>query len=165
MYIDENSKVMVQGITGNQGRFHTKLMLDYGTNIVAGVTPKKEGEKVHGIPVYNSVANALKETSVDASIIFVPARFCFDAIQESIDAGIKQTCIITEGIPVQDMVILTENARRKGVHLVGPNSPGILIPEKIKLGIMPSDLCRHGDIEVITKSGTLSYEIVKSIDL
>jgi len=163
MYISEKSKVLVQGITGNQGAFHTKLMLEYGTNIVAGVTPKKGGQEVHGVPVFNTIKEAIKETECDTSIIFVPARFTFDATKESLFGGIKMTCVITENVPVLDMVKLVEIAQKRGLHIMGPNCPGMLIPDKIKLGIMPGDMCHYGDVAVISKSGTLSYEITKAI--
>ena len=163
MYISEKSKVLVQGITGNQGAFHTKLMLDYGTNIVAGVVPKKGGQDVHGVPVFNNVNEAVKETGCNTSIIFVPARFTFGATKESLFAGIKLTCIITENVPVLDMVRLVELAHERDLNIVGPNCPGMLIPDKIKLGIMPGDMCHYGDVAVIAKSGTLSYEITKAI--
>ncbi|MHA1967241.1 MAG: succinate--CoA ligase subunit alpha [Candidatus Hodarchaeales archaeon] len=163
MYISENSKVCVQGITGNQGKFHTQLMLDYGTNIVAGVTPKKGGQEVLGIPVFNSVAEAVQERAVDTSIIFVPARFTYNAVMESLNAGVNMTCVITEGVPVLSMLELVETAHQKGLHLIGPNTPGMLIPDKIKLGIMPSDMCHFGNVATIAKSGTLSYEIAKAL--
>ena len=163
MYIDENSKVVVQGITGEQGAFHTQLMLDYGTNIVAGVTPKKGGQEVAGVPVFNTMKEAIKETGANTSIVIVPARFAAGATRESLYAGIIMTCIITENVPVFDMIQLVEKASKKGLHLVGPNCPGMLIPDKIKLGIMPGDMCHHGDVAVISKSGTLSYEITKAI--
>jgi len=163
MYISENSKVCVQGITGNQGKFHTQLMLEYGTNIVAGVTPGKGGQEVLDIPVFNSVSEAVKERGVDTSIIFVPAKFTYGAVMESLDAGVNMTCVITEGVPVHDMLRLVETAHKKGLHLIGPNTPGILIPDKIKLGIMPSDMCHFGTVATIAKSGTLSYEIAKSL--
>ncbi len=163
MYINENSKVLVQGITGSQGKFHTRLMLDYGTNIVAGVTPKKGGQMVHGIPVFNTVEGAEKEVGCDISIIFVPARFTFNAARESLNAGIKMTCIITENVPVFDMIQLIEIAQERNLHIVGPNCPGMMIPDKIKLGIMPGDMCNYGNVAVISKSGTLSYEITKAI--
>ncbi|MFX0060282.1 MAG: succinate--CoA ligase subunit alpha [Candidatus Hodarchaeota archaeon] len=163
MYINENSKVVVQGITGKQGMFHTQLMLDYGTKIVAGVTPGKGGQEVNGIPVYNKVKEAIRETGCDTSIVFVPARFIYGAVKESLFAGINLTCIITENVPVFDMIRLTEIAQEKSLHLIGPNCPGILIPDKIKLGIMPGDMCHYGNVAVISKSGTLSYEITKSI--
>ncbi|MFW9779394.1 MAG: succinate--CoA ligase subunit alpha [Candidatus Heimdallarchaeota archaeon] len=163
MYISEQSRVVVQGITGNQGRFHTQLMLDYGTNIVAGVTPKKGGEEVLGVPVFNTVQEAVSEKSADTSIIFVPARFTYGAVMESLEAGITMTCIITEHVPVFDMVRLVEFSRTRGLHLIGPNTPGMLVPDKIKLGIMPSDMCHFGRVAVIAKSGTLSYEITKAL--
>ncbi|MFW9853647.1 MAG: succinate--CoA ligase subunit alpha [Candidatus Thorarchaeota archaeon] len=163
MYISEQSRVVVQGITGNQGRFHTQLMLDYSTNIVAGVTPKKGGEEVLGVPVFNSVQEAVSEKSADTSIIFVPARFTYGAVMESLEAGITMTCIITEHVPVFDMVRLVEFSRTHGQHLIGPNTPGMLVPDKIKLGIMPSDMCHFGRVAVIAKSGTLSYEITKAL--
>lgn len=163
MYIDENSKVVVQGITGEQGAFHTQLMLNYGTNIVAGVTPKKGGQEVAGVPVFNTMKEAIKETGANISIVIVPARFAAGATRESLYAGIIMTCIITENVPVFDMIQLVEKASKKGLHLVGPNCPGMLIPDKIKLGIMPGDMCHHGDVAVISKSGTLSYEITKAI--
>jgi succinyl-CoA synthetase alpha subunit len=163
MYIDENSKVVVQGITGNQGVFHTRLMIDYGTNIVAGVTPKKGGQEVHSVPVFNTVKEAVQETECDTSIVFVPARYAFEAVKEALFDAIKIICIITENIPVLDMLKLVELAKEKDLHLVGPNSAGMLIPDKIKLGIMPSDMCYYGNVAVISKSGTLSYEITKAI--
>ena len=163
MFISENSKVVVQGITGSQGKFHTRLMLDYGTNIVAGVTPKKGGQMVHGVPVFNTVEGAVKEAGCDTSIIFVPARFTFNAVKESLLAGIKMTCIITENVPVFDMIQLIEMAHERDLHIVGGNCPGMMIPEKIKLGIMPGDMCIYGNVAVISKSGTLSYEITKAI--
>lgn len=163
MYINEKSRVVVQGITGNQGMFHSRLMLDYGTNIVAGVTPKKGGQKVHSVPVFNTVKEAVQETNCDTSIIFVPARFTFGAVKESLYAGIKVSCIITENVPIFDMLKLVEMAKERNLHLVGPNCPGMLIPDKIKLGIMPGDICHYGNVAIISKSGTLSYEITKAI--
>ncbi|UCG01462.1 MAG: succinate--CoA ligase subunit alpha [Candidatus Heimdallarchaeota archaeon] len=163
MYISEDSKVVVQGITGNQGRFHSQLMLEYGTNVVAGVTPKKGGQEVLGVPVYNTVQEAVDEQEVDTSIIFVPARFTYGAVMESLDAGVNMTCIITEGVPVFDMVRLVEIAKTRKLNLIGPNTPGMLIPDKIKLGIMPGDMAHFGDVAVIAKSGTLSYEITKAL--
>ena len=163
MYINENSKVIVQGITGKQGMFHTQIMLNYGTKIVAGVTPGKGGQQVHGVPVFNKMKEAIQEMGADTSIIFVPARFTLSAAMESLNAGINMTCIITENVPVFDMIQLVEKAKEKGLLLIGPNCPGMLIPDKIKLGIMPSDMCHYGDVAIISKSGTLSYEITKAI--
>ena len=136
MYIDENSRVVVQGITGNQGSFHTKLMLDYGTKVVAGVNPGKGGQEVHGVPVFNKMKEAKVATGYDTSIVFVPAEFAFGAVKESIYSGTKITCIITENVPVFDMLKLIELAQEKNLYLIGPNCPGMLIPGKIKLGII-----------------------------
>lgn len=163
MYISENSKVVVQGITGTQGMFHTKLMVEYGTNIVAGVTPGKGGQEIYGIPVFNEMKEVRQETGADTSIIFVPARFTLAAAMESLNAGITMTVIITENVPVFDMIKLVEKANEKGLHLIGPNCPGMLIPDKIKLGIMPDNMCHYGDVAIISKSGTLSYEITKAV--
>ena len=163
MYISENSKVVVQGITGTQGMFHTKMMVEYGTNIVAGVTPGKGGQEVYGIPVFNEMKEATLKTGADTSIIFVPARFTLAAAMESLNAGINMTVIITENVPVFDMIKLVEKAKEKGLNLIGPNSPGMLIPDKIKLGIMPGNMCHYGDVAIISKSGTLSYEITKAV--
>jgi len=163
MNISENSKVVVQGITGNQGMFHTNLMLEYGTRIVAGVTPGKGGKEVYDIPVFNTVNEAIEQTNCDTSIIFVPARFTYEAVKESLLGGIKTTCIITENVPVFDMLRLVELAKKLGLYIVGPNSPGMMIPDKIKLGIMPGDMCHYGDVAIISKSGTLSYEITKAV--
>ena len=163
MNISDKSRVVVQGITGNQGIFHTKLMLDYGTKIVAGVTPGKGGQEVHNIPVFNNIKEAKEQTSCDTSIIFVPARFTYGAVEESLLAGIRTTCIITENVPVFDMLRLVEISKEHDLKIIGPNSPGMMIPDKIKLGIMPGDLCHYGEVAVISKSGTLSYEITKAI--
>jgi len=163
MYVSENSKVVVQGITGTQGKFHTKLMVEYGTNIVAGVTPGKGGQEIYGIPVFNEMKKVRQETGADTSIILVPARFTLAAAMESLNAGIIMTVIITENVPVFDMIKLVEKANEKGAHLIGPNCPGMLIPDKIKLGIMPDNMCHYGDVAIISKSGTLSYEITKAV--
>lgn len=163
MYINENSRVLVQGITGYQGNFHTELMLKYGTNIVAGVTPGKGGQEVLGVPVFDKVKEAKEITGCDTSIVFVPARFAFGAVKESLLTGIRSTTIITENVPVFDMLRIVEIANKRNLHVIGPNCPGMLIPEKIKLGIMPDDICKFGDVAIISKSGTLSYEITKFI--
>lgn len=163
MYINEDSKVVVQGITGNQGMFHTKLMLDYGTNIVAGVTPNKGGQEVYGVPVFNKMKEAKNKTGCNTSIVLVPAQFAFGAVKESLFSGMQMTCIITENMPVFDMLKLIEIAQDRHLHLIGPNCPGMLIPDKIKLGIMPGDMCHYGEIAIISKSGTLSYEITKAV--
>ncbi|MFW9992628.1 MAG: succinate--CoA ligase subunit alpha [Candidatus Odinarchaeota archaeon] len=161
--IDKNTGVLVQGITGTQGSFHSKSMLDYGTNIIAGVTPKKGGQEVHGVPVYNTVKEACAEQDIGATIIFVPAKFCLSAVTDAIEAGIKVIVPITEGIPVHDSIKMINLAHKKDCRIIGPNTPGMLVPGQAKLGIMPSDLCESGPVGVITKSGTLSYEITNTI--
>ncbi len=159
--VDKNTKVVVQGITGREGSFHTKLMLEYGTKIVAGVTPGKGGLEVHGVPVYDSIKTAMKEHEIDASIIFVPARFAPSAAYEAIDAGLNPVVIITEGIPVWDTMKIVNRARRKGVTVIGPNCPGIIVPDECKIGIMPGHIFRKGGIAIISRSGTLTYEIAQ----
>lgn len=162
--LDENSRVIVQGITGREGVFHSERMLDYGTQIVGGVTPGKAGEEVHGKPVFNSVEGAVEETGADTSIIYVPPPFAADAVEEAVDAGIKLIACITEGIPFKDMItvkgILNDAPE---VHLVGPNCPGVISPGKAKLGIMPAKIHRQGNIGVMSRSGTLTYEIVNEL--
>jgi succinyl-CoA synthetase alpha subunit len=163
MYISKDSKVVVQGITGNQGQYHTRLMLDYGTQIVAGTSPNKGGSQVLDIPVFNTVQEAVDVKDADTSIVFVPAQFAYNAVLESLNAGIQLTCIITEFIPILDMVRLTEKANELGLHVVGPNCPGLMVPGEIKLGIMPGDMCNFGDIGLVSKSGTLSYEVANAL--
>ncbi len=160
--IDENTRAIVQGITGSQGSFHTKLMLEYGTRIIAGVTPGKGGEEVHGVPVYNSVREALREHDATASIIFVPAPFAMDAALEAIE-NLELVVIITEGIPVHDAMKIKEYAARCGCRVIGPNTPGIISPGKSKLGIMPAQVFSQGRIGVVSRSGTLAYEIALAI--
>ncbi|WP_456474119.1 succinate--CoA ligase subunit alpha [Candidatus Pyrohabitans sp.] len=160
--IDEGTRAIVQGITGAQGSFHTKLMLDYGTRIVAGVTPGKAGEEVHGVPVYNSVKDALCEHDATASIIFVPAPFALDAALEAIE-NLELVVIITEGIPVHDAMKIKAYAERHASRVIGPNTAGIISPEKSKLGIMPAQVFRRGNVGVVSRSGTLAYEIALAI--
>lgn len=160
--IDENTRVVVQGITGHQGMFHTKAMQDFGTNIVAGVTPGKGGQEVHGVPVYNSIEESM-EREPNTSCIFVPAPFAKDAVLEAIDAGIKLIVIVTEHIPFHDALTFVHYAKLKGAVVVGPNTPGIVTPEKSKVGIMPGAIFKKGNIGVISRSGTLTYEIVEAI--
>ena len=159
--IDDGSKVVVQGITGNEGRFHTASMLRYGTKIVAGVTPGKGGQQVEGVPVYNTVAEAVTRHGVDTSIIFVPARFTRSAALEAIDAGIKNLVVITEGIPQRDAIEFVAKAKKKGdVIIVGPNCPGVISPaHRIKVGIMPDHIFSPGSVGIASRSGTLTYEI------
>ena len=162
-FVKKGTRVLVQGITGTQGRFHTRLMLDYGTDIVAGVTPGRGGEEVEGVPVYDTVAEAQQEHSVDASIIFVPAPFALDAALEAVEAGLDPVVVITEGIPVRDSIELVARARQRGVTIVGPNTPGVIKAGECKLGIMPAQVFRRGPVGVISRSGTLFYEIAAHI--
>lgn len=160
--VDKNSKVVVQGITGTEGQFHSIQMLDYGTNIVAGVTPGKGGQKTlnNAIPIFNLVEEAVKKTGADTSIIFVPPPFAAEAITEASLAGIKVIVCITEGVPVHDMVKTKKVIEQNGTRLIGPNCPGIITVEECKLGIMPGFICKKGNIGVISKSGTLTYEAI-----
>ncbi len=161
--VDENSRILVQGITGKEGSFHTKQMLEYGTKVVAGVTPGKKGKKVEGVPVFNTVQEAVQSEGADVSCIFVPALFASDAIMESIYEGIKIIVCITEGIPAQDMVKVTFFLKDKNSLLIGPNCPGIISPGKTKVGIMPGHIYKPGNIGVISRSGTLTYEVVDQL--
>lgn len=157
--VNRNTKVIVQGITGSQGSFHTQRMLQYGTRIVAGVTPGKEGKTVHGVPVYNTVEKAVKQTGADASIIFVPAPFAADAFMEAVEAGLKTVVVITEGIPVHDELKMYHKARQEGVTLIGPNTPGILSVGETHLGIMPTHVFKPGPVGIVSRSGTLTYQV------
>lgn len=161
--VNRNSRVVVQGITGRDGAFHAKLMKDYGTRVVAGVTPGKGGNFVEGIPVFNTVSEAVEKEGADVSCIFVPAPFAADAIMESADAGIKLIVAITEGIPVQDMVKVVAFVEEKGARLIGPNCPGLITPEEAKVGILPGHIFSRGPVGVISRSGTLTYEIVSHL--
>lgn len=162
--VDSKTRVLVQGITGREGSFHTKLMLEYGTRIVAGTTPGKRGAYVHGIPVYNSIWEAVAEQGpVDASIVFVPARFASEAVYEAVDNGIRVIVVITEGIPLHDELKFINYARSRGVMVIGPNTPGVITAGEAKLGIMPSHVFKPGRIGVVSRSGTLTYEIAREI--
>jgi len=165
--VDKNTRLLVQGITGNEGLFHTEQMAAYGTHIVAGVTPGKGGEWVLGgkIPVFDSVKIAAEATGANASIIFVPARFATDAIFEAADAGLPLVVCITEGIPVQDMMKVRNYLDQKNVRLVGPNCPGLLTPGETKIGIIPGDISFPGKIGVVSRSGTLTYEVLYALRL
>jgi len=162
-FIDRDTRVLVQGITGTQGRFHTKLMLDYGTEIVAGVTPGRGGTEVEGVPVYDTIAEAQIVHEASASIIFVPAPFALDAALEAIEAGLDPVVIITEGIPVRDTIEMVAKARLNDTTIVGPNCPGLIKPGECKLGIMPANIFRSGPVGVVSRSGTLFYEIAAHI--
>ncbi len=165
--VDKNTRLLVQGITGNEGLFHTEQMAEYGTHIVAGVTPGKGGEWVLGgkIPVFDSVKIAVEATGANASIIFVPARFATDAIFEAADAGLPLVVCITEGIPVQDMMKVRNYLDQKDVRLVGPNCPGLLTPGETKIGIIPGDIAIPGKVGVVSRSGTLTYEVLYALKL
>ena len=163
--VNNKSRIVVQGITGSEGQFHTKQMLEYGTNIVAGVTPGKGGNKTlnDNIPVYNSVEEAVKEVNANTSIIFVPPPFAAEAIIEASFAGIKVVVCITEGVPVHDMIKVKAIIDRNKTRLIGPNCPGIITVDECKLGIMPGFICKRGNIGVISKSGTLTYEAIDQL--
>ena len=163
--VNKNSRVVVQGITGSEGEFHTKQMLDYGTNIVAGVTPGKGGQSVldGSINVYDSVEQSVEKTSADTAIIFVPPPFAAEAIIESSYAGIETIVCITEGVPVHDMVKVKQIMKRNQTRLIGPNCPGIITVDECKLGIMPGFICKKGNIGVVSKSGTLTYEAIDQL--
>lgn len=163
--VSKYSKIVVQGITGSEGEFHTRQMLEYGTNIVAGVTPGKGGQLVidDGIKVYNSVEESVTETGADTSIIFVPPPFAAEAIIESSYAGIGLIVCITEGVPIHDMVKVKQIIKRNGTRLLGPNCPGIITVDECKLGIMPGFICKKGNIGVVSKSGTLTYEAIDQL--
>ena len=163
--VNKDSRIVIQGITGSEGQFHAGQMLDYGTNVVAGVTPGKGGQKTldDRVPVFNSVEEAVEQTGADTSIIFVPPPFAAEAVIEASYAGIKVVVCITEGVPVHDMVKVKKVVDQKGTRLVGPNCPGIITVDECKLGIMPGFICKKGNIGVISKSGTLTYEAIDQL--
>lgn len=161
--IDESTRVIVQGITGRDGSFHAGQMLEYGTQVVGGVTPGKGGQEVQGVPVFNSVKDAKAATGATASVIFVPARFASGAIQEACEAGVELIVAITEGVPVMDMIRIYHAVHAAGSRLIGPNCPGVISPGKSKIGIMPGHIHKQGNVGVISRSGTLTYEIVHSL--
>ncbi len=161
--ITKDTRVLVQGITGYQGEFHTARMLEFGTEVVAGTTPGKGGTQVHGVPVFETITEAVQATGANASCSFVPARFAKEAALEAIEAGLDPVVIITEGIPVHDALAIVEFARRRGVRVVGPNCPGLTAAGACKIGIMPNHLFTPGPVGVISRSGTLTYEIVAAL--
>lgn len=161
--LNKNTKVICQGITGEQGTFHTRQMVAYGTKMVGGVTPGKGGTNMDGIPVFDTVDEAVKKTGANASVIYVPAAFAADAIMEAVDAGIELVVCITEGIPVIDMVKVKRFMEGKKARLVGPNCPGVITPDECKIGIMPGHIHKKGEIGVVSRSGTLTYEAVDQL--
>lgn len=160
---DKNTRLLVQGITGREGSFHTKQMIDYGTNVVGGVTPGKGGEWVHGKPVFDTVKKAVDATGANASIIYAPAAVAPDAIFEAVDAGMGLIVCITEGIPIFDMIKVYDYVKRSSSRLIGPNCPGLLTPGQAKVGIMPGYIAKPGNVGVVSKSGTLTYEVVYAL--
>ena len=159
--VNKETKAVIQGITGGAGSFHSSAMLEYGTQIVAGVTPGKGGQKFEDkVPIFNSVYQSVQETGANASVIFVPPPFAADAIMEAVDAGIKLVICITEGLPILDMVKIKPVLNVSGVNLIGPNCPGVITPNECKLGIMPGHIHQKGPVGVISRSGTLTYEAV-----
>jgi succinyl-CoA synthetase alpha subunit len=163
--VDKNTRLMVQGITGREGSFHTKQMIDYGTNVVAGVTPGKGGHKEHNVPVFNSVREGVEQTGANVSVIYVPARFAPDAIIEAADAGVPLIVCLTEHIPVMDMLAVRSYVDKLGVRLIGPNCPGLITPGQAKVGIIPGSIVSPGPIGVVSKSGTLTYEVVYALTM
>ncbi|MCH8534102.1 MAG: succinate--CoA ligase subunit alpha [Flavobacteriaceae bacterium] len=161
--VNKNSKIIVQGFTGSEGTFHAGQMIDYGTNVVGGVTPGKGGTTHLDKPVFNTVAEAVKEAGADTSIIFVPPAFAADAIMEAADAGIKVIIAITEGIPVKDMIKASNYIKNKDCRLIGPNCPGVITPEEAKVGIMPGFVFKKGKVGIVSKSGTLTYEAADQV--
>ena len=161
--VNKDSKVLVQGFTGSEGTFHSEQMLEYGTNIVAGVTPGKGGMTHLGIPVFNSVSEAVNKLEINTSIIFVPPVFAADAIMEAVESDIKTIVAITEGIPTADMIKVKAYIRNKGVILIGPNCPGVITPEEAKIGIMPGFIFKKGRVGIVSKSGTLTYEAADQV--
>ncbi len=163
IFANKQTKLLVQGITGNEGSFHTRQCMAYGTRVVAGVTPGKGGQELDGVPVFNTVAQAVQQTGANASLIFVPPAFGADAIMEAADAGVELIVAITEGIPILDMVRVKHFLAAKDCRLIGPNCPGIITPGECKIGIMPGSIHKQGDIGVVSRSGTLTYEVVDQL--
>jgi len=163
IFVNKDTRVLVQGITGNEGSFHTRQCLAYGTRVVAGVTPGKGGQKMDEVPVFNTVQEAVKATGATASLIFVPPAFGADAVMEAADAGVKLIVTITEGIPILDMVRVKKFLAARPCRLIGPNCPGIITPDECKIGIMPGKIHKKGRIGVVSRSGTLTYEVVDQL--
>jgi succinyl-CoA synthetase alpha subunit len=164
IFIDKNTKLVVQGITGRDGSFHTRQMRDYGTNVVAGVTPGKGGQQFDGaVPIFDTVAEAVAATKANAAVVYVPSRFAADAMYEAAEAGVSFVVCITEGVPVLDMTRVLPYLREREVRLLGPNCPGVISPGKSKVGIIPGQICKEGRVGVVSRSGTLTYEIIHQL--
>ncbi|NPD88461.1 MAG: succinate--CoA ligase subunit alpha [Asgard group archaeon] len=163
--LDKNTRVIVQGITGKQGTFHARSMIEYGTKVVAGVTPGKGGQEHLGVPVYDSMKEAVKETQATASVIFIPARFTYSAALEAIDAGIELLTVITEGVPIKDTAKIKQRVQEENVIMIGPNCPGIITPGESKIGIIPGEICKQGNVGIVSRSGTLTYEIIQNLTI
>jgi succinyl-CoA synthetase alpha subunit len=161
--VNKDTRLLVQGMTGREGLFHTRQMIAYGTRVVAGVTPGKGGEWVEGVPVFDTVRTAVDSTGANCALIFVPARFAPDAMYEAADAGIKLIVAITENMPVQDMMKVRQYLDQHGVRLVGPNCPGLLTPGEAKVGIIPGHVARPGNVGIVARSGTLTYEVINAL--
>lgn len=165
IFVGKDSKVLVQGITGKQATFHTKIMMDYGTNVVAGVSPGHAGEKVLGVPVFNCVRDAVEATGANTAVLYVPARFAADSIMEGVDAGLDFICCITEHIPVQDMIKVRRYMEGKKTILLGPNCPGVITVDECRLGLLPTYIFKKGHIGLVSRSGTLTYEAAYQLTL
>ena len=164
IFIDKNTKLVVQGITGRDGSFHTKQMIEYGTQVVAGVTPGKGGLQFEGaVPIFNAVGDAVAETGANAAIVYVPSQFAADAVFEAAEAGVDLVVCITEGVPVLDMTRALPFLQERGVRLIGPNCPGAISPGRSKVGIIPGQICREGNVGVVSRSGTLTYEVIHQL--
>ena len=161
--VDADSRVVIQGITGGEGKFHTRQMTEYGTNVVAGAVPGKGGQSVDGVPVYDTVASAARAEDADTSVVFVPPAFAADALLEALDAPLDLVVAITEGIPQQDMATVYRRASGTDTHLVGPNCPGVITPGEAKLGILPGNIFEGGDVGLVSRSGTLTYQVVDNL--
>jgi succinyl-CoA synthetase alpha subunit len=161
--VDDDTRVVVQGITGGEGRFHTEQMMEYGTNVVAGAVPGKGGEEVAGVPVYDTVQEAVREEDADTSVVFVPPAFAGDAMFEALDSPLDLVVAITEGVPQQDMAKVYRRLSETDTHLVGPNCPGLITPGEAKLGILPGNIFAPGDVGLVSRSGTLTYQVVDNL--
>lgn len=163
VFVDKDTRVVVQGITGGEGKFHTEQMIEYGTNVVAGAVPGKGGQEVAGVPVYDTVSEAVEEEDADASVVFVPPAFAADAIFEALDSDLDLVVAITEGVPTQDMAKVYKRLSEVDTRLIGPNCPGLITPGEAKLGILPGNIFSEGNVGLVSRSGTLTYQVVDSL--